>query len=252
MKMSVVIPCYNEAENIPVILKEFSNVIGNRKIEVILVNNGSTDDTAAVLKDQLRDYAFAQTVFVPVNQGYGYGILEGLKIAKGDYLGWTHGDAQAEPKDIIRVYDFLNRHAGENDFYIKGIRKGRKISEKIISLFMGAIVSLVFHMGMYDINAQPNIFSREFYQSWTNAPFDFSIEIFSLYQAKKQGEKIARIPVVFKERHAGISSWNKGLADKIELSFSTIKSAKAIRRREEDEKRSCSNFWCGRNRTEDL
>lgn len=232
MKMSIVIPCYNEAENIPVILEEFSNVIGNRKIEVILVNNGSSDDTADVIRNQLKDYAFVKTVYVPVNQGYGYGILKGLKVAEGDYLGWTHGDAQADQKDIIKAYDFLTRHAGDNDFYIKGIRKGRKTSEKIISFFMGAAVSIVFHTDMYEINAQPNIFSREFYQSWTDTPYDFSIEIFTLYQAKKQRKKVVRMSTAVRKRHAGSSSWNKGPADLVKLSLATIKSAKAIRRKE--------------------
>lgn len=56
MKLSIVIPCYNEAENIPLILKRFREIIGKSNIEVILVNNGSTDNTAEVLKQILPNY----------------------------------------------------------------------------------------------------------------------------------------------------------------------------------------------------
>ena len=49
MKMSIVIPCYNEEENIPIILDKFDNILTNEDIEIILVNNGSTDSSDEVL-----------------------------------------------------------------------------------------------------------------------------------------------------------------------------------------------------------
>lgn len=46
MKLSIVVPCYNEADNIPLILERFNEVINNNEVEVVLVNNGSTDNSA--------------------------------------------------------------------------------------------------------------------------------------------------------------------------------------------------------------
>ena len=79
MKLSIVVPCYNEEENIPLLLKRFEEVIKRDDMEVILVDNGSTDGSARVLSELVPGYAFARTVSVEVNQGYGYGILQGLK-----------------------------------------------------------------------------------------------------------------------------------------------------------------------------
>ena len=79
MKLSIIVPCYNEEKNIPLILEKFNSVIKNEKIEVILVNNGSTDNSSKILEKLLPKYSFVRTVLVPVNQGYGYGILQGLK-----------------------------------------------------------------------------------------------------------------------------------------------------------------------------
>ena len=109
MKYSIVIPCYNESDNIPLILKRFAEVIEGYEIEVILINNGSTDDTEMVIEKLLPQYTFARCVLVPVNQGYGYGILQGLKSANGDYIGWTHADMQTDPGDatVPRVPDIL-------------------------------------------------------------------------------------------------------------------------------------------------
>ncbi len=60
MKLSIVVPCYNEEENIPLILERFQEVIEREDIEVILVNNGSTDNSAQVLEQLLPKYSFAK------------------------------------------------------------------------------------------------------------------------------------------------------------------------------------------------
>lgn len=83
MKLSIVVPCYNEEENIPLILERFEEIIEQKDIEVILVNNGSTDNSAQILADLLPKYSFVKTVLVEVNQGYGYGILQGLHMCRG-------------------------------------------------------------------------------------------------------------------------------------------------------------------------
>lgn len=92
MRLSVIVPCYDEEKSIPLILEKFNGAIEGRDMEVVLVNNGSTDHSAEVLNELLPKYPFARSVLVPVNKGYGYGILQGLKEAKGEFLGWTHAD----------------------------------------------------------------------------------------------------------------------------------------------------------------
>lgn len=59
VKLSIVVPCYNEAENLPLIYKRFKKVIGERdRIEVILVNNGSKDNSAEVFEVYKKDSAY--------------------------------------------------------------------------------------------------------------------------------------------------------------------------------------------------
>ena len=78
-----------------------------------MVNNGSTDDSAKVLDELVPQYSFVKTVFVPINQRYGYGILQGLKEADGDYVGWIHADMQTDPADIIKAWKIIKRYRGE-------------------------------------------------------------------------------------------------------------------------------------------
>ena len=202
MKLSIVVPCYNEAENIPLILKRFDEVIKTDEVEVILVNNGSTDNSAEVLAELLPKYAFAKPVLVPVNQGYGYGILQGLNSAEGEYIGWTHADMQTDPADVLKALDIINNSENKN-IYVKGNRKGRPAFDQFFTWGMGVFETIYFKTPMDDINAQPNIFPKNFFKNWENPPYDFSLDLYAVYTAKKAGLSVVRFPVLFPERLHG-------------------------------------------------
>ena len=78
-----------------------------------------------VLAELLPKYAFARTVRVEVNQGYGYGILQGLRQCRGEYIGWTHADMQTDPADILKALEIIEREQGL--VFVKGKRKGRPL-----------------------------------------------------------------------------------------------------------------------------
>lgn len=231
MKLSIVVPCYNEAENIPLILKRFNEVIKTEEVEVILVNNGSTDHSAKVFAELLPNYRFARTVLVPVNQGYGYGILQGLNNAEGEYIGWTHADMQTDPADVLKALEIIDNSSDKN-IYVKGNRKGRPVFDQFFTWGMGVFETLYFKTPMNDINAQPNIFPKSFYESWKKPPFDFSLDLFAVYTAKKGGLSVMRFPVLFPERIHGESKWNnEGLKSKWKFIKRTLQFSKELKHR---------------------
>ncbi len=212
MKLSIVVPCYNEEENIPLILERFNDVVKREDIEVILVDNGSTDGSAEVISRLLPQYSFAKTVKVPVNQGYGYGILQGLKECAGEYIGWTHADMQTDPADVLKALDLIEQEKGL--VFVKGNRKGRPLFDVFFTVGMSVFETCYLREKLYDINAQPNIFPKVFYQGWENPPHDFSLDLYALYMARKKGLKVVRFAVDFPKRVHGTSKWNTGLAAK--------------------------------------
>ena len=228
MKLSIVVPCYNEAENIPLILRRFEEVIGDRDIEVILVNNGSGDNSAEVLAELLPGYSFARTILVPVNQGYGYGILQGLNAADGDYIGWTHADMQTDPGDVVKAYRMIE--SAGHPVYLKGNRKGRPVMDQFFTVGMGWFESFYFRKPMSDINAQPNIFPREFYEKWENPPYDFSLDLYAVFMAQQDGLPVVRFPVVFPERQHGQSKWNTGLKAKWKFIRRTLEYSRKLKK----------------------
>ncbi|EQC46813.1 glycosyltransferase family 2 protein [Bacteriovorax sp. Seq25_V] len=209
MKISIVTPCYNEAANIPELINRFSKVSKKLNLELVIVNNGSTDNTVSVLTDHAKPHDFIKVVDIPVNKGYGFGITEGLKQCTGDFIGWTHADLQTDPMDIYRAYQIL-LESETLQVYIKGRRSGRPLLDTILSIGMSIFETLLFQKKIYEINAQPNIFPAYFFKAMKNYPNDFSLDLFFYTEAIKKDLKIIRMKTLFPSRLHGASKWNKG------------------------------------------
>ncbi|MBT6121720.1 glycosyltransferase family 2 protein [bacterium] len=211
--LSIIIPYYNEEKNIrPTIdrLLECIKETNAVNTEFILVNNGSTDNSAHIFQDILKEnknFQRLKVVTVERNQGYGYGILCGLREAKGDVLAWTHADMQTDPKDVFDAYWLYMKNCGNHnkDLIIKGKRKNRKFLDAFFTWGMQLFTLSLLNIKLDDINAQPKLFSRNFYTSFVKktAPYDFSLDLFLLCQAKKHNLNIIDFPVYFSKRLYG-------------------------------------------------
>jgi glycosyltransferase involved in cell wall biosynthesis len=220
MKFSLIIPCYNEAANLPLLLERCKALAAKSEVEVILVDNGSTDSTPQVLLNLLPVYPGCRTVRVEKNQGYGFGILSGLRAAKGEILGWTHADMQTDPQDALSGLELFEKHGA--DIFVKGRRYGRPFADVVFTVGMSVFETLLLVRPMWDINAQPTMFPRKFFESWSSPPYDFSLDLYAYYQAQTQGLKVYRFLVRFGERAHGVSQWNVNWAAKWKFIRRTI------------------------------
>jgi len=214
MKLSIVVPCYNEEKNIPLILEKFNEVIDRDDIEVLLVNNGSTDNSKEIMNKLVPNFNFARVVTVENNQGYGFGITSGLKESQGEFIGYTHADMQTDPADVLKALDIIKKQDNPKNCYVKGDRKGRAGIDQFFTMGMSTFETIYLGKKLWDINAQPNIFHRSFFEKLTNIPKDFSLDLYFLYTAQKQGLEVIRFDVIFPERIYGESSWNTGFSSK--------------------------------------
>ena len=221
MKFSLVIPCYNEGDNIPLLIKRLKDIFTFNDIEIILVNNGSTDNTQSIMENCVRDSSNIKVLNIKINKGYGYGILEGLKICKGKILGWTHADLQTDPADSLKALKLFDE-LETNKLFVKGLRKGRSYSDQFFTFFMSIFEFFILGKFMWDINAQPSIFNRELYEKWIDPPKDFSLDLYAYYKAKTMNYKIKRFPVNFPPRQYGESKWNFSLHSKLKFIKRTI------------------------------
>ena len=215
--LSIVLPCYNEARNLPEVLRRFRPLADRYAFELILVNNGSTDTTAQVLERLLADPAhrFARSHPVPVNQGYGHGIMAGLRAATGEILAYSHADLQCAPEDIFTAYEKLVASPDQDRLLVKGRRLRRRPSEILITQGLQVLATLVLMTPLSDINGQPKVFPRQLLQVLTHPPQDFTFDLYLLYRARRAGWRIDTVPVDFGQRLYGVSHWASSWRSKL-------------------------------------
>jgi glycosyltransferase involved in cell wall biosynthesis len=213
IRLSIVLPCYNEAETLPELLRGYAAVWQALPAELILVDNGSTDATAATLAAELADpeLGFARVVTVPVNQGYGHGIATGLAAARGEFVAISHADLQCAPADVFRAYHALLERGDPTRALVKGRRSWRGLGAEVVTSGMTVLASTVLLTPLADINAQPKVFHRGLLAHLGGAPSGFELDLYVLHQARRAGFTIATIPVEFPPRRHGASKWSATL-----------------------------------------
>ncbi|MEE8045299.1 MAG: glycosyltransferase family 2 protein [Dehalococcoidia bacterium] len=219
--LSVVIPCYNEAKSLPSLIEKCEVLVGD-DVEIILVDNGSSDGTPEILGPLEKNETGLRSVRLDINTGYGNGIMGGLKAAKGDTVGWTHADLQADPADTLTAYELYKKSPTPTNLFVKGARTGRPLADRIFTIGMAIFETIFMRTRMWDINAQPTLMPRSLYDAWQNAPGDFSLDLYAYYQAKTHNLEIQRIPVYFGPRTFGESHWNTGMVSRIKFIRRTL------------------------------
>lgn len=222
INLSIVIPCFNEAKSLPKLVKDFSKKLKRKDVELILVNNGSNDSTETIISNLKKDYNFLKMIKLKKNNGYGNGILQGLKKAKGKYISWTHADLQTDPYDVIIGFEKFEKELSPKIF-IKGNRLGRPLKDIIFTIGMSIFETILLKKFFWDVNAQPNIFHKNFFNMLEKIPLDFSFDLFFYFNAKKKKLKILRFPVKYPERKFGVSHWNTDFKNKMKFIKRTIK-----------------------------
>lgn len=223
--LSIIIPCYNESANLPTLAQKCVELLkSNSDVEIILVDNGSKDDSKSILSNliNINSDVNLKTVHVETNIGYGFGILSGLNAAIGDVLCWTHADLQTDIFDCVKAYNIWKLE--KKDFtLVKGKRRGRGLFDVFFTIAMQVYVFIKLHVMLNDINGQPKLFSKKFFELIKqDAPNDFSLDLYFLFKASKMG-KIVEFPVYFSQRLAGEAKGGSGnLSLKLKLTKRTL------------------------------
>lgn len=238
--LSIVVPCYNEEKNIPLIVARFTEALekyqGRAKIEIILVDNGSKDRSSGVMASEFAKSGRSEfkTVLVPVNQGYGFGILSGLKAATSDVLAWTHADMQTDPYDVFLAFDVFQKNLSKVSspaaLMMKGRRIGRRFGDWAFTMGMSIISSVILGKLLFDINAQPKLFHKELYASLLDPPHDFSLDLYLVYTAKLRQIRVETIDVQFVPRIHGESKWAFSWKSRYRTILRTIRYIAALRK----------------------
>ncbi|MFC1648317.1 glycosyltransferase family 2 protein [Nanoarchaeota archaeon] len=236
-ELSVVVPCYNEEKNIPLIVKRFKEAKPKDiDAELVMVDNGSTDGSNALIKKLAKKHTYIKLAHVKKNIGYGFGVWTGLKKAKGEFICWTHADMQTDLKDTFKAYRLAKKQKDPKNCFVKGSRKGREFMDNFFTIGMSAFETAWLGTSLWEINAQPNLFHKTFLKNTPNPPKDFAFDLYFYYIAKKKGYDVVRFPVEFKQRIHGTSHWNTSLKAKWKFIKRTLDFSFKLKKKIKDEK----------------
>lgn len=222
MKISVVTPVYNEAKNIPILMKELTVVLkdlGN-DYEIIAVNDGSKDASFSVLQDLAKADKHIKVINLRVNSGQTSALSAGIDHTSGDLIITIDSDLENDPNDIPKLINKLNEGFDVVSGWRKKRWKGRFFTRKIPSVCANWFISKITGLQLHDYGCILKVYKKEV------------IEGVSLYgemhrfipaYAVWKGAKVSEIEVKQRSRIHGKSNYGIGRTFKVLLDLVVIK-----------------------------
>lgn len=235
----VIIPTYNEKENIEKIIR----AIKEQEVDfhIVVIDDGSPDGTAAIVKSLQSE--FPDSLFIierAGKQGLGTAYITGFKWAienKYDYIFEMDADFSHPPKDLPRLYKACHEDGADlaiGSRYCNGISVVNwPIGRVIMSYYASTYVRTVLGMKVYDTTAGFKCYRRKVLETidFSNIRmrgYGFQIEM--KYNTYKLGFKIVEVPIIFVDRTEGTSKMSSGIFGEafwgvLKLRFRKIKPA---------------------------
>ncbi len=198
IKLSIIIPVYNEEEAVKVVLAALKKEIerlSDFEYEIIVVNDGSTDGSRKIL-EQINDIKLLNH---PYNNGYGASLKTGSREAKYDWLLFFDSDGQHRPEYIK---EFI-KYTGDYDM-IAGVRQGyrgplwRQPGKKILSI----IANYLAERKIPDLNCGFRMMKKNYFLQYQHLfPNNFSLSTTSTLAFLKEGLNVKYVPITINKRY---------------------------------------------------
>ena len=212
VELSVIVPCLNEELNIPELTARLLHTfdVGGFVGEVVLVDDGSTDGTAGVIRAQEAEASTSRSrvvgVFHPRNLGIAEGWKSGARAASGKLVATIDADLQYQPEDLLRLRRELYEHAVD---VVQGWRSavGRVKDQRFhLSRGLNTLLNGVFSMKLQDNKSGFVICAREVFEDLcTYRGSYFYWQSFVMVAAHAKGYSYKQVETLFEERRQGTS-----------------------------------------------
>lgn len=217
--ISIVIPCRNEAANLPLLIDEIEAAMAGRDFELIIVNDGSTDDTAAVLAGQMALRSFpVRELRHQKSAGQSLSVRSGAWAARGAIVATIDGDGQNDPQYIPVLVDAL-RQAGPDFGAAQGQRLKRRDSKvkQLASRFANWLRNAILHDETRDTGCGLKAVHTDILRK---LPFFDGTHRFVPALVIQEGYRVVHCDVVDRSRRHGKSNYgifDRGLQGALDL-----------------------------------
>ena len=203
--VSVVVPCKNEEGNLSFLVDEIGTALSGRQFEVIVVNDGSTDDTVTMLAEMQSSRPWLRHICHQFSCGQSASVRTGVLHARGDVIVTIDGDGQNNPKYIPDLVDALE-NAGPATAMAGGQRVGRKasFSKRMASRFANWLRGSLLKDQTRDSGCGLKAIRREVF---LQLPYFDAWHRFMAALIVREGYKLVFVDVVDRDRQHGHSKY---------------------------------------------
>lgn len=221
MDVSVVIPLFNEAENIATLFSQLKSALGSlgRSYEIIVVDDGSTDGSFDILKEMHEEYEHVIVVRFRRNFGQTAAFAAGFALAEGDVIVTMDADLQNDPTDIPQLLEVME----QGHDVVSGWRVDRKdpfLSRRLPSTIANRLISEITGVHLHDYGCSLKAYRREVVK---NIDLYGELHRFIPAIASWLGVSIAEVPVSHHPRQHGKSKYGLSRTPKILLDLLTVR-----------------------------
>ncbi|MDP2750638.1 MAG: glycosyltransferase [Nanoarchaeota archaeon] len=216
VKISIVLPTYNEKENLEILIPHIEKIIKRENYcgEIIVVDDNSPDGTADIAKNFNKKYKNIKVISRMKKEGIGAALREGYNNATNDYILSMDSDLSFNPEEIVRFVDGMNSGIDlivGNRHHLGGIYEKKQASTKIkgfVSKFGNVLVRIISGLNIHDFSANFRCIRKKTWQSIKTHEKTNALLLEMIIKSKNKGFKVNEIPVTFKERKFGKSKLN--------------------------------------------
>ena len=222
VELSVVVPVYNERENIKPMIDNISNALIQiqEECEVIFVDDGSSDNTAVAVRDNFR----SNIILVELKKNFGQtaAIKAGIDQARGKYIAMLDGDLQNDPADLLMMLDLLKKKDCDIVTGIRDDRQDKLFSRKIPSSVANYIVRKITHTNIKDNGCGIKIFKAEILKEIPlyGERHRFIVSLAALEGARVEQVKVKHHPRIHGKSKYGLGRTLKVISDLMLMNFS--------------------------------
>lgn len=229
MELSIVIPVRNEAPNIGPLVAEIRAALdGTCDYEIVYVDDGSTDETAASVKALARDFPRLRLVRHRRSAGQSAAILSGVKAAEAPWIATLDGDGQNDPADIPQLLQIARSAPQETPLLVSGWRRKRRDSatKRLSSRLANGVRRALLGDGTPDTGCGLKLFRRDLF---LDLPFFDHCHRFLPALVRRAGGRTVSVPVNHRPRARGRS--NYGTLDRLFVGIADLAGVMWLMRR---------------------
>lgn len=200
-EISVILPAYNEGAVIASSIREVACALADKNYEIVVVDDGSADDTAARAQQAADENSRVKVVHYQPNRGKGYALRQGFATASGDLIAFLDADADLHPRQLLTLWNVMEQKRADAVIGSKRHRESQldyPLARRVVSWGYFTMAHFLFGLPVRDTQTGIKLFRREVLeQVFPNLQIEgFAFDLELLVAIHLYGYSIAEAPVV--------------------------------------------------------